>query len=202
MDDGFQRRDIAKDIDLLVLNGGISRSDLRLFPLGSLREPKRRAREADMILVNKGDISEAVQPLTSGIPSFRMGYRPVHLINMRRKFIGHHSYLRGKTLIAFSALGDNESFFAAVTKLGASVAKKVSFPDHHRYSARDLEMLKSYRDVDLVVTTEKDAVKIEGTQCPGNFFYLTVEVEIEDANGFFRLLTTRLEASKRALSKH
>jgi tetraacyldisaccharide 4'-kinase len=202
MDDGFQRRDIVKDVDLLVLNGGVSRSDLRLFPLGSLREPMRRIGEADMILVNKGDVPEAMKPLAGGNPSFRMGYRPVHLINMRRKFIGRHGYLRGKKVLAFSGLGDNESFFATIATLGADVVQKVSFPDHHRYSARDMEMLRSHRDVDLVVTTEKDAIKIEGTHCPGNFFYLTIEAEIEGAEAFFQMLADRLEASKRALSKH
>jgi tetraacyldisaccharide 4'-kinase len=68
--------------------------------------------------------------------------------------------LHGKSIFAFAGLADNEQFFAALRAAGLNVAGTRGFPDHHRYSKSDLEGLKRER-ADVLVTTEKDAVKID-----------------------------------------
>ena len=94
LDDGFQRRDIGKDIEILVLKGGEAAGglDRRLFPLGSLREPLERVRDADIIVVNKGEPDGETRKMIASLPVFPMSYRPLHLVHMRRNRIGSYPY--------------------------------------------------------------------------------------------------------------
>ncbi|HEX6100788.1 MAG TPA: tetraacyldisaccharide 4'-kinase [Thermoanaerobaculia bacterium] len=68
--------------------------------------------------------------------------------------------LRGKRVFAFSGLADNEQFFASLREAGLDVAGTRSFPDHHRYTAADVESLKRDANGLPLVTSEKDKVKI------------------------------------------
>lgn len=67
--------------------------------------------------------------------------------------------LRGRRVTAFAGLADNEQFFQMLRTAGVDVIATLPFPDHHRYSAADLARLRA-SGADVLVTTEKDAVKI------------------------------------------
>lgn len=82
--------------------------------------------------------------------------------------------LRGRRVFAFSALADNEQFFASLREAGLELAGTRSFPDHHRYRPADLAALP--RDLPLV-TTEKDAVKIDDARVVA----AGAEFELEDS---------------------
>ena len=72
--------------------------------------------------------------------------------------------LRARRLFAFAGLADNEQFFASLRSAGLLVAGTLSFPDHHRYGAGDLDRIASAAarcGAELTVTTEKDSVKID-----------------------------------------
>lgn len=68
--------------------------------------------------------------------------------------------IRGRRVFAFAGLADNEQFFEALRACGATLVGTRGFPDHHRYTAADLAALRN-AEADLIVTTEKDAVKID-----------------------------------------
>jgi tetraacyldisaccharide 4'-kinase len=71
--------------------------------------------------------------------------------------------LRGKRVFAFSGLADNQQFFDALGACGAVLAGTRAFRDHHRYGASELKALRAAAreaGADMIVTTEKDAVKI------------------------------------------
>lgn len=69
--------------------------------------------------------------------------------------------LRGKRVFAFAGLADNAQFFTALRLAGLDVAGTKSFADHHRYTAADLEAIRRDAGGASIVTTEKDAVKID-----------------------------------------
>lgn len=193
LDDGFQRRDLRKDIEILVLNGSQQGGAEDLFPLGPFREPAERIRDAHIVMVNKGQAGEWIQNLIGdGVRAYQMRYKPFHLNNMKENTIGSYRYLEGKRVLAFSGLGDNESFFQLVRSLGAQLVRSVSFADHYAYRQSDLDSLASYGDVEMLVTTEKDAVRLEGMNCPVHLFYLTVELEIEYEDKFFEQITRKI----------
>jgi tetraacyldisaccharide 4'-kinase len=67
-----------------------------------------------------------------------------------------------KRALAFCAIARPSEFFAALTAAGVEVAERVSFRDHHRYTAEDLERIaRAGKQCDAFVTTAKDAVKLD-----------------------------------------
>ncbi len=179
-DDGFQVRNVHKDVELLILDGKASPSALHLFPLGFLREPLEMVKKADIILVNRGELDGRARDLTAGMPVFHVRYRPLRLCRLQDGAMVDYRLISGKKVLAFSGLGDNSSFFRLLRELGAEVVRAVEFPDHYRYGKDDLMRMESLSGVEMVVTTEKDAVKIEATGVRDNFFSLLVEAEIEN----------------------
>jgi tetraacyldisaccharide 4'-kinase len=192
LDDGFQVRDLRKDVDILILNGRESLSRQELFPLGPYREPVSRVRESDTILVSKSEPDSATLYFTQGIPRFQVRYSPVHLYNMKKNAIAHYRFLKDKKVLAFSGLGDNQSFFQLLRQIGADVVEEIPFPDHHRYTVGDLGRMESAKSVQCIVTTEKDAVKLMGMDVPDNLFYLSIEARIEDEDTLMELLLKKL----------
>jgi tetraacyldisaccharide 4'-kinase len=195
LDDAYQVKNIRKTVDVVVIKGGEKNGCTDLFPLGPCREPLVRLRDADAILINSGSVSAEIGGLIQKIPTFRMEYKPVHLYNMKHNLITHYNVLRGKKVLAFSGLGDNRSFFELLRTLGADLVREVSFPDHHDYRDKDIEEVSSFESASLVVTTEKDAVKIGGMKLPDNLFYLSVEVDIEGEQELINVIRRKIEAS-------
>lgn len=192
LDDGFQVRDLRKDVDILILNGRESLGRKELFPLGPYREPLSRVRESDTILVSKSEPDSTTLYFTRGIPRFRVRHEPVHLYNVKKNVIAHYRFLESKKVLAFSGLGDNQSFFQLLKQIGADVVREIPFPDHHRYTSGDLRRMESVDNVQCIVTTEKDAVKLMGMDVPDNLFYLSIEARIEDEDTLMELLLKKL----------
>jgi tetraacyldisaccharide 4'-kinase len=92
--------------------------------------------------------------------------------------------LSARPLFAFAGLADNEQFFASLRALGLNVAATKSFPDHHRYTATDVAALKEAARIsgaDAIVTTEKDAVKIDDRDIIPIAAEMIVEPEVLEA---------------------
>jgi tetraacyldisaccharide 4'-kinase len=193
LDDGFQLKNIEKDIEVLVLNGSEGKAARSLFPLGPYREPLERIRDADIILVNKGDLDEDMEAYTEKIPTYKMRYKAAYLYSMKFDGMVHYEFLKGKRVAAFAGLGDNRSFFSLLRELGADVVHEMCYPDHHGYTEREMKRIASYGGVDLVVTTEKDAVKMAAMDVPENLFYLAVTIQIEREQELFELIQNKLK---------
>jgi tetraacyldisaccharide 4'-kinase len=179
-DDGFQVRNVHKDVELLILDGRARGPALHLFPLGFLREPLEMVKKADILLVNRGEPDGRAGALAAGIPVFHVRYRPLHLCRLKDRAMVDYRHIRGKKVLAFSGLGDNSSFFRLLQEIGADVVRTVEFPDHYRYRREDLRSIESLQGVEMVITTEKDAVKIDGAGVRDTLFSLLIEAEIEN----------------------
>jgi len=193
LDDGFQLKNIKKDLDILILNGRQSGENYELFPLGPYREPLKRIKDADVILVNKGNLNGEIKQYNKGIPVFRAQYKPLHIYNIKMNLVAHYNFLKGRNVLAFSGLGDNKSFFDLLRKIGANVLHEISYPDHYAYKRNDMKRLLSFKDVAAIVTTEKDAVKITHMDVPEHLFYLAIEVVIEREEEFMEYIIKKIE---------
>ena len=107
---------------------------------------------------------------------------PVHLENV---FTGERKpleFLKDKWVGAISAIAVPEAFEGSLAKLGARVEIQRRFSDHHRFSRKDVEKFMQRcveRDMELIVTTEKDAVRFpEPTSIDVPIYFLRIEVEI------------------------
>jgi tetraacyldisaccharide 4'-kinase len=191
-DDGFQVRNVHKDVEILILDGQAPPSALHVFPLGFLREPLEMVKKADILLVNRGELEGRVKALSASIPVFHVRYRPLHLCRLKDRAMVDYRHIRGKKVLAFSGLGDNSSFFRLLKEIGADLVRTVEFPDHYRYRRKDLRRIESFQDVEMVITTEKDAVKINGTGVRDTFFSLLIEAEIENEDALIELVCGKM----------
>jgi tetraacyldisaccharide 4'-kinase len=191
LDDGFQHHRLARDVELLVFDGGGLGSG-RLLPLGPLRERLAEARRADALLVVDGPLPERdAARLRSAAPDaacFAARRRPVSVRPLRGGAARAPDWLAGRSLGLLSGLARPAALRRTVEALGAQVAAERAFPDHHRYRPRDLRGLAG-----TWVTTEKDAVKILPSWCEGlDLHVLAIELELADPGAFSDWLARRL----------
>jgi tetraacyldisaccharide 4'-kinase len=153
MDDGLQNPTLCKDVSLLVIDGGFGFGNGRVLPAGPLRESiaagAARCRAAVLIGTDETDAAAALPP---GLPVLRAALAPGPATRL----------LRGRRVLGFAGIGRPAKFFATLREAGADLAEGVAFPDHHRFTARELDALMAQAErLDAVpVTTAKDALRL------------------------------------------
>jgi tetraacyldisaccharide 4'-kinase len=152
LDDGFQHRRLARQLDLVLLT--LEDTEDYLLPAGNLREPLRRLREADVVVVREEE-EEALRP---AVERFAGMAKAVWIIRRRLEIPADVP----QRPLVFCGIARAESFFSMVRAGGVVAAETAAFVDHHDYVERDIErMIEMARraNADGFVTTEKDEVK-------------------------------------------
>ncbi|MBI1864856.1 MAG: tetraacyldisaccharide 4'-kinase [Nitrospirae bacterium] len=166
LDDGFQHRSLARDLDIVLVEGGTDTARERLFPAGRLREPVSALSRADVLMVRRksADPEESAR-VRERFPRLVLSsaeFRPAHISGPAGEAFPLDA-LRGVRVVALSAIGNPSAFLATLGELGADVAAEIRHRDHHRYTARDFDDALRTRErekASFVVTTEKDAIRL------------------------------------------
>jgi len=192
-DDGLQHERIARDMEIVVIDGKRRFGNERCLPAGPLREPLTRLKEADFIVVN-GDPA-------SGEIAMRL--IPQYFEHVKTGIRQGLNFFEGQTIWAVAGIGHPERFFKTLEDLHIQM-NKVVFPDHHIYSEKDLQFFPNAP----IVMTEKDAVKCKRlysqfsakSRIPENLYYLSVDAELPSSftELFFNKLNCILENKRRA----
>jgi tetraacyldisaccharide 4'-kinase len=163
LDDAFSHHRLARDLDLVVLDGAEGLGNRAVLPRGPLREPLTALRCADALVVVDGplppDDDALLGALAPGAPRFAARRVPTTLRRLGGAGAEPTAALRGREVGLLSGIARPASFRRTVERLGARVVAERAFADHHRYRASDLAGLA--RAAPLWVTTEKDAVKLD-----------------------------------------
>lgn len=185
MDDGFQRRhQLARDLDILVLDWQRREVESYCLPAGRLREPLKLAADADAVVVTHAPSDWNAEALRLGLAQpyqglriFRGDHVPVALHNLQGKK-KPLSWLKGRPVIAVSGIGRPDAFEESLRELGALLELR-RFKDHHRYRVSDLPK------EGVVVTTAKDAVKLEGLPLTGlEILVLEIQMRVSPEKEF------------------
>ncbi len=172
LDDGFQHRRLARDLDILLLDASLSCRAYRMLPLGFLRESFAGLRRAAVAVFTRVDqansaglqrLRDRVSTIAPDLPIAEAVHEPV-AIRRRDASTSDESGLEKRFRFhLFSAIGNPAGFERAAADFGARVTGRSRFPDHHRYEPRDLAaIVREARagGADALLTTHKDAVKI------------------------------------------
>ena len=174
LDDGFQHLRLARQLNVLLIDGAHGLGNRRVLPCGPLREPLSAMARADVILLTKAEsgsdgegVEELLRRLRIGVPLFRVAYRPLALKRLDGGAELPAEALAGRKVSLVCAIARPAGFAATVEGLGAEVAAVRSFRDHHPYPPADVRMLERLvaaadPTVPEWLTTEKDAVKLRG----------------------------------------
>ena len=199
LDDGFQHLQLARDVDILIVDGSKRIEKEWLLPAGSLREPFSACSRADILLLSRAvklfEPEVAAQDLVF--------YAQTKLLGLRR--LGEKSTLvdaaklAGESFYAFCGLGNPQAFFRDLKRWKLELFGTMSFRDHHRYSEQDVHaLLASLRGAraSAFVTTEKDEqnlLSVNFGDCP--VYVAAIDFEISSASEFKKTI-------KRLLAEH
>ena len=172
LDDGFQHRRLARDLDIVLIDAMNPWGFGNLLPRGLLREPIHSLSRADLVVITRVDqCSDAeVQAIRNQVARYvppdrclYAVYRPKRLINSRGETAPIDS-LSDQKVLAFCGIGNPDSFRKSLADVGMLAAAFQTFPDHHDYSAKELSALPKQaqkHQASAIVTTQKDLVKID-----------------------------------------
>jgi tetraacyldisaccharide 4'-kinase len=210
MDDGFQHRRLARDLDILAVDATVPFGYGRVLPAGLLREPVSGLRRAHAVVLTRCDQAsgEALQNLEAAVRQVNprlVIVRSVHAPAHVKTTVGTEIDLRdvaGRRIFAFCGIGNPSSFFRTITNLGGVLAGSHTFDDHHRYTADDLRQVREWasrQQAELLLTTQKDWTKIArlaGPWDPPALAYLTVELRLTAGAPELTALIDRVLASR------
>jgi tetraacyldisaccharide 4'-kinase len=179
LDDGFQHRQLHRDVNILLFDEQTWLE--RLLPAGNLREPLSAMRRADVLAIPAQEAAELESALRG-----RGGWAgPIWRLQRTMDV----PPIEGP-VIAFCGIARPEQFFEGLREAGLRLAGSIAFPDHHRYTARDVDRLREAArgaHAAAFVTTEKDRVRLGGLatafspSCPLTTAGLRTGIENEDA---------------------
>ena len=200
LDDGFQHRRAKRDLDIVCIDATNPFGGGAMLPVGMLREPLDNLKRADAFVITRMNLVESVEGLMiqlrdenpdasvfganfevgefTRLADFHKGRRTSHDDN-DRQFIAN--------AFAFCGLGNPESFRSQLATQHFAVTGLLPFADHHRYRQSDIELVEAEarsRNSHGLITTVKDAVKLQGFKFTLPCFVAELSVEINDRDRF------------------
>ena len=177
LDDGFQDFSIKKNLSIVCFNEKQWIGNGLIIPSGPLREDLSALNRANCVIINGEkniDFENQIFSKNNNIKIFYIKYNPQNI----DKF-------KNKKVIAFAGIGNPENFFSLLKNYKINTIEKISFPDHHKYSEKELEDLINQvkENNTILLTTEKDYFRIR-EKYKKKIHYLKIKVEIENQNQF------------------
>jgi tetraacyldisaccharide 4'-kinase len=166
LDDGFQHLAVQRDLDIVLLDSRSPFGNGQLLPAGPLREAPAALRRAGLVILTHA-AGDALPP----------PYFPGQVLRCRHRLADTLSTLDGeecpwsdltqRQVIAFAGIARPDDFFAALRARGVELASTLALNDHQDYAAEQLNRLIQMCDnKSLLITTEKDAVKLRAASFP------------------------------------
>jgi tetraacyldisaccharide 4'-kinase len=190
LDDGLQYLHLKHRLDIVLVDRQQPFGNEFLLPRGTLREPPRNLRRASYIFITKNTgepndkLIERIRRYNRTAEIIECAHRPLYLQNI---YTGERlplDRLRGAFIGSICGIAAPESFEGALKNLGANVNLALRFIDHHYYTDAELRGFMNRctrRDLGMIVTTEKDAVrmpKLPETEVKVPIYFMRVEIEI------------------------
>lgn len=197
LDDGFQHRRLARDLDVVLVDALEPAVDDHVFPGGTLREPLASLKRADVIVLTRSDLTDRTErerqrreiaAVNSNALWIEARHAPRCLINSAGESCSLDA-LAGRQVVGFCGIGNPASFNRTLTKLQAELRDVLRFPDHHSYTEHDLadvERMATRSAASTIICTEKDLVKIRRARigdCP--LWALRIGIEITSGSEQF-----------------
>ena len=202
LDDGFQHRRLARDINIAVINAKVGFGNGQLLPAGPLREPVSALKRANLIWYNQSTATNRFQSLhrqvarNLKIPVIYSDYVVLGVATIPAREHFSPGILKQKKILAFSGIANPGRFKESLLALDVSFVELMSFPDHHLFSDADFAKIKRrVRQLkpDFVLTTEKDAMRLpENIELDQTLCYLAINLIVNNENTLKKCLSENI----------
>lgn len=191
LDDGFQHRQLRRDLDLLLL--GLDWNGW-LVPAGPFREPRSALCRADRYLITgaREKWGSILTNYKKQSAIFHGSLQPKALLTLEGNQWKEYplGLLDRKKILTVSAIANPTLFFSMIRDWEGEIVDTIGFPDHHSYSARDWQRInRAARNADFIVTTEKDILKlVRFPFASEKLLALRVEMVVENGNSLIQAI--------------
>lgn len=202
LDDGLQFLKLGHSIDVVLVDSNAPFGTGAMLPRGTLREPPKNLCRADYIFITKckqagnHELIEKIRRHNPVAEIIECTHGPIRLENVFTGEVEPLSFLNGKYVAAISGIAVPESFEEKLTGLGANVLFHRTFSDHHSFTQKDIDSFMRRcvrRDADIIVTTEKDAVRFPmPEELDVEVYFLRIEVDILSGEDVWERLVDRV----------
>lgn len=202
LDDGMQYLKLKHEIDIVLVDCGFPFGTGSLLPCGTMREPRTSLARASYIILTKsggkpqGELISTIRKYNKVADIIVTNHGPSYLENI---FTGERkplSFLKDKYVACMSGIARPESFEGLVEGLGAHVEIRRRYPDHYWFDQADLETFVERcadRAMDLIVTTEKDAVRfLKPGEMEIPIYFLRIQIDIEQGQEYWDRMIDRI----------
>jgi tetraacyldisaccharide 4'-kinase len=181
LDDGFQHLQLARDLDILLMDVSRPLAGESLLPAGRLREPVTAMSRANLIIFTRAETASGTLDAIEKLNQYPVFAASTRLLGFRR-FGGETAPLSPNEIgagpfFAFCGLGNPDAFFRDLGNWGLAICGQAIFADHHRYTRRDISAVKraaKQAGANAFVTTEKDAQNLTGLEFDETPLYVAV----------------------------
>ena len=208
LDDGFQHLRLARDLNIVTLDATAPWGGGQLLPRGRLREPVGGLMRADCIVITRAELAPDLAALRAEAARLSGG-RPVFVARTRTKYLrplaAHDAaaFVTPRAIerpaAAFCAIGNPQAFFTHARAAGCELSYTRTFPDHHDYTQADLDSVAAaaaQRGARALITTAKDAVKVEALRFALPCYVLEIALEIEAEEALLDLVRAAITRNR------
>lgn len=202
LDDGFQYLPLKGRLNLLLVDKTNPFGNQHLLPRGILREPIKHLSRASYIFLTKSNgerddaLMELIREHNSKAEIIECAHKPQFLQAVESDERLPLSALSGTRVAAFSGIASPESFENMLREFGAEIRYNKRFLDHHRFTRYEIKHLYQKAgegELNMIVTTEKDAVRLfEDIKAPIPIYYLRLEIDILSGEEDFDAAAARI----------
>ncbi len=200
LDDGFQHRRLARDLDIVLIDALNPLAGGAVFPLGYLREPWTALRRADVFVIMRATpdreyegLQNRLRAVNARAPIFRAMVEPRYWVNYRTA----EREDPGDQVAAFCGLANPDSFWTTLQTLGREPVFRWTFGDHHRYGYQQLRRLAVQartHGARVLLTTQKDAMNLPArvtdvlTEASIDLYWLKIGMRISNERELMSLI--------------
>lgn len=198
LDDGFQHRAVHRDLDIVLLDGRAPFGNGCLLPAGPLREPLSALKRCQLVIMTRSEAADIAGLPHAGPVLCSKHALSEHLTSLDGRTVGWDD-LVDKSCLAFAGIARPTEFFNALVGRGICLVGTMALEDHQEYDAALLNRLRdACHSCDVLLTTEKDAVKLETRDLPLPCYQVAIDMVFEDASVLDRMLDELLERKDHA----
>ncbi len=188
LDDGHQHLKLSRNLNIVLFDALMPVGKYHVAPWGYLREGFSALADADIVLIGRTDQTTRMQVnslktliksnMYKKVPFGEIGYKPTGIYNSNFEKNIELNELKNRKVICVTGIASPVSFFKLVQGFEVQMVDKLIFPDHHDYNSNEIRSIveKAKKEDCLILTTEKDMVKIKRLKLSENFFFLEIQM--------------------------
>ena len=202
LDDGFQHLQLARDVNIVLIDASKPFGGGHLLPVGRLREPRSALKRADLIVMTRSTHAPAIESVVQRYSAAPIFYAHTKLDSVRSRLQPQLTLAEasGRAFFVFCGIGNPGAFIADLREWGFQIVGHKFFRDHHRYSPADLaEIEKEARKAGAraLICTEKDSFNLPKASPSMDVWVCAISLQVDEEDNFWRGIKSNVQSRAR-----